>query len=709
MLVGNGDHVCGELVTTTNGTKTRRADFLRVFILWHPDFAAPHDISGLGLAEKLYRRLSRDPRRPLAPVLGIPVYFFTSESADSLPPVLDLDASHHCVVALLIDPHLALSDAWCAYARDLCSAALSRPGRHLVLPICLVDRTQAPDLGPTQAVNLALCPIDQRSLMLELRLMAEICRLLQGMPRGTSGDLQLSSEPVKLFISHAKMDGEDDARQLQQSIQQSHLDTFFDETHIASGYDFSQEILGNIQRSALVVIQSDAYASRPWCRKEVLAAKRYQRPIVVAHRMSQGEERSFPYLGNVPTVSWTGENHAEIVAVTLREYLRKLYLEASFEILQRSGEILASARCLIRPPELIDGLTFRDAPGAVRTDCSADQQLVVYPDPPLGTEETEILNEFFPRVVFATPSTMVRRQDMQRLNVAISISRSLDLLRKGFGDIHYSSAMVEIARHVLVRGGAIAYGGDLRPISQGGHAEQLFQLVRAYQHAGLGQVPRIKNFLAWQDHVSLPPAEELERKRVAELVRTPMPSALAAAMGLDALRPLDHSFAKRHYVLSRCRSEMRREMNRVVDARISMGGKVTGYAGKYPGILEEALLAIEDGKPLYLLGAFGGCTKLVIDALMGRPVTALTGEYQLRSNGPAYAALVRDYDQCPSLSDPEPPVDYTTAVDMLRRSGVAGLNNGLSEEDNEELFTSVDLDRTVQLVMKGLTCKFEVC
>src|SRR5262249_40541931 len=134
---------------------------------------------------------------------------------------------------------------------------------------------------------------------------------------------------------------------------------FFDKAHIASGYDFSQEILANIERSAMVVLQSDAYASRPWCRREILAAKRYERPIVVVQRMKLGEARSFPYLGNVPTMCWNGNNHFEIIATVVREFLRKLYIDAQFKNLKSTGEIASDARHLIRPPELIDGLLFQ--------------------------------------------------------------------------------------------------------------------------------------------------------------------------------------------------------------------------------------------------------------------------------------------------------------------------------------------------------------
>ena len=46
--------------------------------------------------------------------------------------------------------------------------------------------------------------------------------------------------------------------------------------------------------------------------------------------------------------------------------------------------------------------------------------------------------------------------------------------------------------------------------------------------------------------------------------------------------------------------------------RICLGGKMCGYQGDEPGVIEEAGLALKRGKPLYLLGGLGGATKAFI-------------------------------------------------------------------------------------------------
>ena len=53
------------------------------------------------------------------------------------------------------------------------------------------------------------------------------------------------------------------------------------------------------------------------------------------------------------------------------------------------------------------------------------------------------------------------------------------------------------------------------------------------------------------------------------------------------------------------------------DARIFIGGKISGYKGKCPGVLEEFLIATASTHPVYLVGAFGGVTHDIIQALQG--------------------------------------------------------------------------------------------
>ena len=59
--------------------------------------------------------------------------------------------------------------------------------------------------------------------------------------------------------------------------------------------------------------------------------------------------------------------------------------------------------------------------------------------------------------------------------------------------------------------------------------------------------------------------------------------------------------------------------------RVCLGGKMHGFQGDEPGVLEEAGLALNWGKPLYLLGGLGGATKAFIKSKNTRKSTRAIG------------------------------------------------------------------------------------
>ena len=133
--------------------------------------------------------------------------------------------------------------------------------------------------------------------------------------------------PVKLFISHAKLDGASIAMDFRNYIRsETKLNSFFDANDIADGYDFEKEIAGGVRNSVLVVFQTDAYSSREWCRIEIITAKRYKSPIVVVDAIEVGEKRSFPYIGNAPSIRWKN-NFSDIIDLALIQMLNNLYKE----------------------------------------------------------------------------------------------------------------------------------------------------------------------------------------------------------------------------------------------------------------------------------------------------------------------------------------------------------------------------------------------
>jgi hypothetical protein len=96
----------------------------------------------------------------------------------------------------------------------------------------------------------------------------------------------------------------------------------------------------------------------------------------------------------------------------------------------------------------------------------------------------------------------------------------------------------------------------------------------------------------------------------------------------------------------------RRMMSARVDARVVMGGRMgvlsnpaDAYQGAMPGIVEEAIVTLEAGKPLVVLGAFGGAARDVAIAL------GLLGAEHAVPRGEQNASYRPSIERVASLSD----------------------------------------------------------
>lgn len=227
--------------------------------------------------------------------------------------------------------------------------------------------------------------------------------------------------------------------------------------------------------------------------------------------------------------------------------------------------------------------------------------------------------------------------------IAISISDSPDLPGLGLGEEHLVEAMFEFARYLVQLGGTVAYGGDLRP---GGFTVNLLDLSQAL---GERDTPPIRSYLAWPIHLELTQARKDDFKNLADFVELPEVTGT-----VDPGRPLPPTTVDAQLVWARNLTAMRRRMANDCDARIVLGGRLTEALGAMPGIVEEALCTMRapraaagaTGKPLYVLGGFGGAGRAIWDALNGQPVPALSVGAQ-EHGSPGYAAFLSGYNAWP--------------------------------------------------------------
>jgi hypothetical protein len=157
-------------------------------------------------------------------------------------------------------------------------------------------------------------------------------------------------------------------------------------------------------------------------------------------------------------------------------------------------------------------------------------------------------------------------------------------------------------------------------------------------------------------------------------------------------------------------TQMRRDyLAKLNDAQILLGGRMVDYSSKYPGVVEEAYEVMKAEKPLFLIGAFGGATQAVIDAVLGKRPESLTeeGQYKLWADHQAatgkpqdYRGLVEYFNQHAPASEER--IDYSKLTDFFNAKGIAGLNNHLSEDENQRLFVTPHVAEMIALTLKGL-------
>lgn len=264
---------------------------------------------------------------------------------------------------------------------------------------------------------------------------------------------------------------------------------------------------------------------------------------------------------------------------------------------------------------------------------------------------------------------MSYREPLSQMVVAISISDNSDMPALGLAPEHLRDAMTEIARHLLAMGARLAYGGDLRA---DGFTQLLFELVSRYRRdADIGDVrPAIINYFAWPVFFSMNLAEKSQLVRdLGELAELHFLDPLGTELNIFDARGWPPRNLKGS-TWAQSLTAMRNVMTRISDARVVLGGRTTGYKGRMPGVAEEALLALESGQPLFLLGGFGGCARDIAGALSLLPLSADNRN--------------------------------SNYYDDFKRFDASSLQNGLNKGDNVTLARTVHIDEAVTLILRGL-------
>lgn len=227
------------------------------------------------------------------------------------------------------------------------------------------------------------------------------------------------------------------------------------------------------------------------------------------------------------------------------------------------------------------------------------------------------------------------------------------------------------------------------------------ELVRYYNDALKRDFAPVVNYLAWPLQPTLDIAWQAHNSDVLKVEKIAAPDDLINAGLIHEIPRGGDISAISNYVWARCLTAMREKIVENTQYRIKMGGKTLEYKGKYPGLVEEALLTLQAGKPLFLLSGYGCAARAIIQAKQVQQPKQLTHDYQCANAG--YNTLLEDYNQQIQQHElPRAPIDYAAINQAFLDFGINGLNNGLNKEENLRLFETVNHEEAIGLILTVL-------
>lgn len=639
---------------------------LSIHVLYHSAFK-----EGAQVYTMLYKTLCRDSQSPFMDGLDIPVYFQTGD--DSGLTALANAGSEKTLVLLLIDINMFCSAIWREYIQNLIKNSADEYLKIVGVKLDSHAFSFLEDLSKDQMIVLQTESVMDNFDEFNTRLFETIIRYLGGS----------KTDKVSIFISHSKRDkgnlGESMAKEVRQFLfADTKLRSFFDVHDILDGYQFDQQIKENIKESLILVLFTDTYSSREWCRIEALTAKENKKPMVVVSQLQEGAERLFPYIGNVPSTVFHGD-WRPVINLLLRTAIDYIYESQLLESLCDEH-----SDYLPYPPEAHSLSVLKE-----------DKEVVFYPEPPLGNEELEVLNAISKQMKtekrFKTP--MEQRACENKLNdaqIAISVSDSEDLPLLGIGREMLCDLTVELSRHILKAGGKMIYGGDLR---KDGYTKLFRDLSDQYgkYEKEKHDVIYFTNYLSWPIYNKMSMVDKADYLSCrVQLVECEPSVAVSADMKNDFVPPVNVDL---RYMWATSLTSMRQYAELQAKARVLVGGKTKGFSGCMAGIVEEFITAKQANHPVYLIGGFGGAAKLLTEIIEKKDGLKAEALLNIACEDDKYRELYGHYEAKGQH------IDYS----MIDSINVEDLRyNGLTDEENLKLFHSVNIMEIVSLVLHGL-------
>ncbi len=700
---------------------------LEIYVVWHPG-----DVKGTGIAKEFTEHFSGSIFTGL--IRGAVEVFVRSEGwrhRDDAPrPIPCADAplpngvrqAEFTAVVPLMGTEMAAAvetepPAWRNYIESICRMREENPKSAAVFP-CLLDRhaTDGTVLGEMlgKYQRIAGSPPDPDG---ETKASLRCRDLSQGISQFLSGN---EDRRLNVFISYTNQETPDAGNTaaglvetVRRVIEDTRLSKFFSPSDLQPGREWEKELREKAGSSALLALRTDLYPSREWCQREISVAKREGMPVITMDALDAGEERGSFLMDHVPRVpvgktgegGWRKPDVYRALNLLVDECLkRELWIRQ--RALSENDPRLEVAWWAPHAPEPLTLVEWLGKPEKEIPASGSKVLRILHPDPPLGPEEKLVLGQVLSlgrpggELDIMTPRLLAARggcdaePDPERkrvlpsdalsgIRLGISVSGSPDLGRLGLLESHFRLALGEIARCVLLGGGTLGYGGHLDP-----EGYTAF-LVKELQRYGSRDRP-LRVFLAWPEHRKLSVSEIGKQKELlglcGEIVCLDVDGAKIDPFKdrpEEAVEETDEAATRSGL------TAMRGHMAENTDGRIFLGGRRAGFQGDMPGLVEEAIMAVEKGQPVYLAGGFGGVTLDMVRAL-----------------GADDGSILPTGAEEPARRDERLVRGLEKLADAHSRTGRKGLDNGLTGSENGKLAVTHRPSEIAALVSLGLGRRF---
>jgi len=287
--------------------------------------------------------------------------------------------------------------------------------------------------------------------------------------------------------------------------------------------------------------------------------------------------------------------------------------------------------------------------------------------------------------------------------VNLSISESNDSASRGYPAWQINRVTLQLVAALFGQGASIAFGHDWREdgVMEAicGFARQVQPPIPLSEDDVAAEIqPLLWNLLPWPDRPFL---SEEDRERLSSTLHVE-PAGLPDDLGTlaEEASRAEPNTDLYSYVRARGLTYLRHRLTAACDVRFCLGGRRGGFAGRYPGIVEEALLAIRSDKPLFLAGFLGGATEQIIDAMEGK---RMPDDFCPKPPEDLYRRFSAREAEIGFISDRV--IDREGVWNEFAEAGITRLarTNGLTVEENQQLFHTPVIDAVVELVLTGLS------